>query len=86
MYHHLSRKTNHQILCSHSGSDGKPFKTRDGGTVKLESLIDEAFNRSKEVIASKNPDASPIFVENTAKALSIAAIKYADLSKNRLND
>ena len=40
------------------GDDGKPFKTRTGGTIKLAELLDEAVTRAKEVIAEKNPDYS----------------------------
>jgi len=60
---------------------GRPFKTRDGGTVKLIDLLDEAINRSKETI--KNRDVSEEKLDEVAKAIGIGAVKYADLSVNR---
>ncbi|MGC6744750.1 arginine--tRNA ligase [Escherichia coli] len=38
------------------GKDGKPFKTRAGGTVKLADLLDEAPERARRLVAEKNPD------------------------------
>jgi len=60
---------------------GRPFKTRDGGTVKLNELLDEAIKRAKETI--KNRDISDRDLEKVAKAIGIGAVKYADLSVNR---
>jgi len=60
---------------------GRPFKTRDGGTVKLIELLDEAENRAKETI--KNRDIPKENLDKVAKAIGIGAIKYADLSINR---
>ena len=42
-----------------NGEDGKPFKTRTGGTVKLTTLLDEAVERASRVVATKLPDATP---------------------------
>jgi arginyl-tRNA synthetase len=61
---------------------GKPFKTRDGGTVKLIDLLDEAVVRAKEAITSKD-DYSPEELERLAKIVGIGAVKYADLAINR---
>jgi len=61
---------------------GKPFKTRDGGTVKLIDLLDEAILRAKDAIKSKEEyDADEL--EALAKIVGIGAVKYADLSINR---
>jgi arginyl-tRNA synthetase len=60
---------------------GRPFKTRDGRTIKLIDLLDEAINRAKETI--KNRDISDRDLERVAKAIGIGAVKYADLSVNR---
>jgi len=68
------------------GDDGKPFKTRTGGTIKLAELLDEAVTRAKEVIAEKNPDYSDEKLEEIAKKVGIGAVKFADLSKNRTSD
>ncbi|MBN2767998.1 MAG: arginine--tRNA ligase [Campylobacterales bacterium] len=59
---------------------GKPFKTRDGGTLKLTDLIDEAIIRAKNTLKDKE-DAQGI--EHKAKTIGIGALKYADLSVNR---
>ncbi len=61
---------------------GKPFKTRDGGTVKLIDLIDEAVNRAKEVISRAN-EYSQEELEKIAQVVGIGSLKYADLSINR---
>ncbi len=68
------------------GKDGKPFKTRAGGTVKLADLLDEALERACRLVAEKNPDMSADELENLAKVVGIGAVKYADLSKNRTTD
>ena len=61
---------------------GRPFKTRDGGTVKLIDLINEAVTRAKEVI-KKSDDYSEEELENIARVIGIGSLKYADLSINR---
>ncbi len=61
---------------------GKPFKTRDGGTVKLIDLLDEAVVKAKETINDKE-DYSEEEVEALAKIIGIGAVKYADLAINR---
>jgi arginyl-tRNA synthetase len=76
------------ILLEHIGfgtmmdKGGKPFKTRDGGTVKLVDLLDEAVVKAKASIKD-----SELYREeelnHTAKVLGIGAVKYADLSINR---
>ena len=64
------------------GKDGKPFKTRDGGTVKLIDLLDEAVVKAKESINNKE-EYSQEALNNLAKIIGIGAVKYADLSINR---
>ena len=65
--------------------NGRPFKTRDGGTVKLIDLINEAVNRAKDVI-SKADEYSQEELEKIAKVVGIGSLKYADLSINRLSN
>lgn len=65
---------------------GKPFKTSLGGTVKLTDLLDEALQRAKDLINSKNNDMNASEVKKLAQIISIGAIKYADLSKKRTTD
>lgn len=61
---------------------GKPFKTRDGGTVKLIDLLDEAVVKAKEAIKNKEEYSSQE-IDALAKIIGIGAVKYADLSINR---
>jgi arginyl-tRNA synthetase len=64
------------------GPNGKPFKTRAGGTVKLTTLLDEAVARADSLLEGREG----IDRQATAKAVGIGAVKYADLSSDRGND
>ncbi len=68
------------------GPDKRPFKTRSGDTVKLKDLLDEAEERAATVIAEKNPELPEDKRREIAHAVGIGAIKYADLSKDRVSD
>ncbi|UJF18639.1 arginine--tRNA ligase [Vibrio sp. SS-MA-C1-2] len=68
------------------GKDGRPFKTRAGGTVRLASLLDEAEVRANKLIDEKNKDMPAEEKAVVAKTVAMAAVKYADLSKNRTTD
>ncbi|MBV8047072.1 MAG: arginine--tRNA ligase, partial [Paludibacterium sp.] len=68
------------------GQDGKPFKTRAGGTVKLVELLDEAIERAHAMVSSKNPELADADKQRIAHAVGIGAVKYADLSKSRMSD
>ncbi len=61
---------------------GKPFKTRDGGTVKLIDLLDEAVEKAKDTIKDKE-GYSEEEIKALAKIIGIGAVKYADLAINR---
>ncbi|NBV45737.1 MAG: arginine--tRNA ligase [Planctomycetia bacterium] len=67
------------------GEDGKPFKTRSGDTVGLESLLDEGVERAAAVVAADEglSDGERRLV---AETIGIGAIKYADLCQNRTTD
>ncbi|MFQ6371872.1 arginine--tRNA ligase [Shewanella sp. YIC-542] len=69
-----------------NGEDGRPFKTRTGGVVKLVDLLDEAHDRALELVRSKNPDMDDATLEQIAAVVGVASVKYADLSKNRASD
>lgn len=71
----------HHMFGMMLGKDGKPFKTRAGGTVKLADLLDEALERARRLVAEKNPDMPADELEKLANAVGIGAVKYADLSK-----
>jgi arginyl-tRNA synthetase len=74
------------------GEDGRPFKTRSGDTVGLESLLDEAVLRAAEIVAANDdakpdgPEIPPEIRAEIAERVGIAALKYADLSQNRTSD
>ena len=68
------------------GADGRPFKTRSGGTVKLADLLVEAVERAEKLVREKNPDLDDSEIKLIARKVGIGAIKYADLSKTRTND
>ena len=76
----------HHAFGTMMGSDGKPFKTRTGGTVKLADLLDEAIERAEKIVAEKNAELSPEERSEIARKVGIGAVKYADLSKTRTND
>lgn len=72
-----------------TGEDGKALKTRDGGTIKLKALLDEAEERAYAIVTAKNaerPAAERMSDEecrDIARAVGIGAVQYADLSQNR---
>ncbi len=68
------------------GEDGKPFKTRTGGTVKLVEVLAEAEERAFALVSAKNPELSEAERHAIAHTVGIGAVKYADLSKNRNSD
>lgn len=68
------------------GEDGKPFKTRAGGTVKLADLLKEAVEKAEALLESKGSDLSETERKDAARKIGIGAVKYADLSKTRTND
>ena len=69
-----------------NGKDGKPFKTRDGGVMRLEYLLDEINEEMLKKITEnqkekENLDISEEEAKQTAKTVALAAVKYGDLSK-----
>jgi arginyl-tRNA synthetase len=68
------------------GRDGKPFKTRSGDTIKLIDLCEESVERAYALVSAKNPELPEQQRREIADVVGIAAIKYADLSKNRNSD
>lgn len=68
------------------GNDGKPFKSRSGDNVLLRDLLDEAVERATTLIQEKSPELDRTQRNEVAHAIAIGAVKYADLSKNRLHD
>lgn len=68
------------------GKDGKPFKTRTGGTVKLKDLLDEAVERADKLISERSTDLTADEKAAVVEAVAIGSVKYSDLSKNRTTD
>ena len=68
------------------GDDGKPFRTRTGGTIKLAELLDEAVVRASALIKEKNPEITDVDLAEISNKVGIGAVKFADLSKNRTSD
>ncbi len=66
-----------------TGEDGKALKTRDGGTIKLKALLDEAEERAFAIVSEKNPDLPESERREIARVVGIGAVQYADLSQNR---
>ena len=68
------------------GEDGKMFKARSGESVKLADLLDEAEQRAFKLVSEKSPELPEPQRREIARAVGIGAIKYADLSKDRVSD
>jgi len=72
----------HALFGTILGADGRPFKTRTGENVKL----DEAEERATAVVAQKNPEMPADQCRAIARPIAVAAIRYADLSNERVRD
>ncbi|MFF8591580.1 arginine--tRNA ligase [Streptomyces sp. NPDC015220] len=68
------------------GKDGKPFKTREGETVRLVDLLDEAIDRASTVVREKAQDLSEEEIAERGAQVGIGAVKYADLSTSANRD
>lgn len=87
---HDGMQLEHMGFGTMNGADGRPFKTRDGGTVKLIDLLDEAEQRAYSLVKTRNQERGIELDEDElrtiARAVGIGAVKYADLSKHRTSD
>jgi arginyl-tRNA synthetase len=68
------------------GKDGKPFKTREGETVRLVDLLDEAIDRASAVVREKAQDLSEAEIAERGTQVGVGAVKYADLSTSANRD
>ncbi len=68
------------------GKDGRPLKSRSGETPKLSDLLDEALDRANAVVNEKNPELDGDARANIARAVGMGALKYTDLSSDRVKD
>ncbi len=69
-----------------NGSDGKPFKTREGGVMRLEKLIGEIDDKMYNRIKEGNPDISEEEAKDTSHKIALSALKYGDLSNQPAKD
>ncbi|HMI77091.1 MAG TPA: arginine--tRNA ligase [Buchnera sp. (in: enterobacteria)] len=76
----------HHIFGMILSKNRRPFKTRLGKNIKLYALLEEGVKRAKNIIRKKNPYLSETKICKLANIIGIGAIKYADLSKNRITD
>ncbi|MET9346774.1 arginine--tRNA ligase [Streptomyces termitum] len=68
------------------GKDGKPFKTREGETIRLVDLLDEAIDRASAVVREKAQDLTEEEIAERGTQVGIGAVKYADLSTSAARD
>lgn len=68
------------------GADGRKLASREGGAVKLAELLSEAVERAATIVAAKNPSLGTAHRAVIAHAVGIGAVKYADLSSDRVKD
>ena len=68
------------------GDDRKMLRSRSGASVKLVDLLDEAVERAAAAVAEKNPDLDGDARAEVARMIGIGAVKYADLSTDRIKD
>jgi arginyl-tRNA synthetase len=68
------------------GPDKKPFKTRAGGTVKLAEVLEEAVSRARAALEARDRGLDSAELESIARAVGVGAVKYADLSSDRIKD
>jgi arginyl-tRNA synthetase len=79
-------KLEHVAFGTILGADKKPFKTRAGGTVRLVEVLDEAQRRAAAASEKKQDELSETERQELARAVGIGAVKYADLSSDRIKD
>lgn len=81
-----AKKFYHVAVGTMNGPDGKPFKSRDGGVLKLEVLINDAKDKALKQLKDNNRDLKGLDENDIAKRIGIAALKYGDLSNTPTRD
>jgi arginyl-tRNA synthetase len=76
----------HVAFGSVLGADRKMLKSRSGETVKLDALLAEAVDRAAEAVREKNPELGEAERATVARQVGLGAVKYADLSSDRIKD
>jgi arginyl-tRNA synthetase len=79
-------RAEHVAFGSVLGADRKMFRTRAGGSIRLVDLLDEAVQRAARVVAERVDELSPEEQAAVSEAVGIGAVKYADLSNDRVKD
>ena len=83
-------EVNHVPFGLVQGIDGKKLKTREGETIRLKDLLSESIKKAKEDLLKRLENESRVesdeFISNTARVIGIGAVKYADLSQNRITN
>src|SRR5262249_16444218 len=79
-----STRAEHVAFGSALWTDGKMFRTPAGESVTLTALLDEAVERARVVVAEKNPELDADTREDVARMVGLGAVKYADLSSDRV--
>lgn len=82
----IDANLSHIAFGSILGEDRKIMKTRSGENVGLADVLQEAVERARKMIAERQDSFSPEEVETIAKTIGLGAVKYAELSQNRLTD
>jgi len=81
-----STEVTHVAFGNVLGNDRKILKSRSGEVVKLDALLSEAVERATNAVREKNPQLSDAAQLNIARQVGIGAVKYADLSTDRIKD
>jgi arginyl-tRNA synthetase len=79
-------RATHVAFGSVQGADRKMFRTRAGGSIRLVDLLDEAVERASRVVAERSEELSPEEQAAVSEAVGIGAVKYSDLSNDRIKD
>ena len=80
------RRAVHVAFGNVLGTDRKMLKSRSGESLKLNELLNEAIERAEKAVVDKNPDLPAAQRTVVARAIGIGAVKYADLSTDRVKD
>jgi arginyl-tRNA synthetase len=76
----------HAMFGSVMGEDGKPLKSRSGENLNLSDLLDEAVSRAEATLTERSPEITGDERKQIAESVAMAAVKYADLSIERIKD
>ena len=84
--HYRLPELHHVTFGAVTGEDGKALRTRDGDTIRLKQLLDEAEARAFALVSERSADLSDDERRKIAEVVGIGSVQYADLSQNRSSD